>query len=132
MSEELEKSMYFGASPSTFQKAKLLRNKMTPEEKLLWEKLKNKQLCKLRFRRQHPIGTYIADFYCHAALLVVEIDGKIHLQQKEEDQNRTIEIESFGIKVVRFTNEEIKVNMEQVIQQITQIVESRLKDQSLI
>lgn len=120
--------MYFGASPSTFQKAKLLRARMTPEEKLLWEKLKSKQICNVRFRRQHPISTYITDFYCHAALLVIEIDGKIHLRQKEEDQNRTLEIESFGVKVIRFSNEEIKLNIERVIKQITHIVEHRLED----
>ena len=79
---EIEKSMYFGAKPITFEAARILRKNMTFHEKLLWEKLKLKQICGKRFRRQHPIDFFIVDFYCHEARLVVEIDGEI--QKKPE------------------------------------------------
>ena len=127
MSEELNKAMYFGAVPVTFNKARLLRNKITPEEKILWEKLKGKQICNARFRRQHPISKYIADFYCHAAFLVVELDGKIHNKQKAEDQKRDKELESLGIKTIRFSNEEVILDITNVVQKIKQIVSKRLK-----
>lgn len=65
--KELDKGMYFRAKPVTLETAKLLRNRMTPSEKILWEKLKGKQMLGLRIRAQHPIEFYIADFYCHTA-----------------------------------------------------------------
>jgi very-short-patch-repair endonuclease len=70
--EELDKNMYFKATPEKMEIAKNLRNNMTYSEKLLWEKLKGKQICGLRFRRQHPIDLFIVDFYCHKVRLVVE------------------------------------------------------------
>jgi very-short-patch-repair endonuclease len=82
---ELNKTMYFRASPETMNNARMLRENMTQTEKLLWERLKGKQILGLRFRRQHPIFIFIADFYCHEARLVVEIDGEIHNQQLEYD-----------------------------------------------
>jgi len=89
MTEELNKSMYYGATPSTFEKARQLRNKLTPTEAILWEHLKGKQICNTRFRRQHPISIFIVDFYCHAAKLIIELDGKIHLKNREYDNERT-------------------------------------------
>ena len=126
MTEELNKPMYYGASPVTLEKARQLRNRMTPEEILLWEKLKGKQICNTRFRRQHPINMFIVDFYCHAAKLVVELDGEIHIQQKEYDKERTEIIEEFNIKVIRFSNSEIQTNIKKAIETITQKVQNRL------
>lgn len=117
--QELEKQMYYGASPMIFERAFRLRRIMTHTEELLWNKLCKKQICNLRFRRQHPISRYIVDFYCHSAKLVVELDGKIHLGKKESDMKRTIEIESFGIQVIRFTNEEVEKDINSVVEQIT-------------
>jgi very-short-patch-repair endonuclease len=79
---EFDKPMYFGAKPSIFRAAYILRKTMTVPESLLWEKLKSKQINGLRFRRQHPIDIFIADFYCDKAKLVVEIDGEIHKSPK--------------------------------------------------
>ena len=107
--------MYFRAKSGTLETARLLRKNMTNYEELLWERLKGKQISGLRFRRQHPIDIFIADFYCHDARLVIEIDGDIHIQQIEYDDGRTAEIEKFGIKVIRFTNSEIVNNIEAVI-----------------
>ncbi len=130
--EELDKLMYYGAKPLIFERANALRSKMTPAEQLLWEKIKGKQICGVRFRRQHPIDIFIVDFYCHAALLVIELDGKIHLQQKEYDEGRTAEIEKLDIEVFRFTNQEVESNIERVIELITNKVEYRLKNKSLL
>jgi very-short-patch-repair endonuclease len=126
--EELEKSMYYGATPSTLEKARHLRNKMTTEEIMLWEKLKGKQICNLRFRRQHPINIFIADFYCHEAKMVIELDGKIHLKTKEYDKERTSIIQDFEIEVLRFTNDEVSSDINSVVEKITENVKKRLKN----
>ncbi len=111
--------MYYGAAPVTFQKARQLRNKTTTAEQLLWEKVKGKQICNARFRRQHPISKFIVDFYCHAAKLIIEIDGKIHLKSKEYDKERTDILRSYNLEVIRFSNMEIETNIEKVLKKIT-------------
>ena len=73
-----ERQMFYGATPLIFERANQLRKHQTESEKLLWEILKNKRMLGLRFKRQHPIDKYIADFYCHSLKLVIEVDGKIH------------------------------------------------------
>jgi very-short-patch-repair endonuclease len=110
----------YNADPETIEIAKLLRKRMTPSEKLLWEKLRRKKIFGVKFRRQHPIGFYIADFYCHDLCLVIEVDGSVHdrLEQKEHDENRSAEMDRLGIKVVRFTNNEIKNHIGSVMQHI--------------
>ncbi len=115
---ELEKDMYFGASAQTLKKAKLFRNNLTNAESLLWENLKGKQISGMRFRRQHPINIYIVDFYCHQAKLVIEIDGGNHKSQKEYDKNRTLDLESYGLIVIRFFNSEVEKNLENVLKKI--------------
>jgi very-short-patch-repair endonuclease len=124
---ELDKTMYFKASPEIMNNLRMLRETMTTFEKLLWEKLKGKQICGLRFCRQHPIFIFIADFYCHEVRLVVEIDGEIHNQQEEYDDGRSAEMEKFDIKVIRFQNYEIENNIEKVVQEIKNAVIQRLK-----
>jgi very-short-patch-repair endonuclease len=124
--KELDKNMYFRAKPGVLELAKSLRNNMTYHEKLLWEKLKGKQLYGLRFRRQHPISFFIVDFYCHEAMLVVEVDGEIHYDRIDYDDGRSAEMEKFGIKVIRFTNIEVENNIEKVIKTIEIIVNERI------
>jgi len=124
---ELEKSMYFKAKAETIQAAKLLRENMTEYESILWERLKGKQIDGFRFRRQHPIDFFIADFYCHQARLVVEIDGGIHEKKKEYDEGRTAEMEKFGIKVIRFSNDQIISNLDYVVSIIKKTVTDRVK-----
>jgi very-short-patch-repair endonuclease len=124
--EELEKNMYFKAKPETMEAARLLRKNMTYYEKQLWEKLKGKQIDGYRFRRQHPIDLFIADFYCHEARLVVEIDGEIHNHKEEYDDGRSAEMEKYEIKVIRFTNSEVEENIENVVSRIKQAVSQRL------
>ena len=124
---ELNKTMYFRASPETMNNARMLRENMTTTEKLLWERLKGKQILGLRFRRQHPIFIFIVDFYCHEARLVVEVDGEIHNQQLEYDDGRTAEMEKFYIEVIRFSNDEIEQDIDEVINRITERVKKRVE-----
>ena len=125
--EELDKGMYFGAKPGIIEKAKILRNNMTSFEEILWDRLKGKQVSGLRFRRQHPIDIFIADFYCHAARLVVEIDGEIHCMSNEYDEGRTAEMEKYDIKVIRFSNEEVQNELDAVVGKINFIALERTK-----
>ncbi|MDX8337735.1 endonuclease domain-containing protein [Draconibacterium sp. IB214405] len=120
-------SMFYGAKAHIFEKAKLLRNNMTVAELLLWEQLKGKKVLGLRFRQQHPIDIFIADFYCHPIKLVIEVDGGIHKSrdQKEYDIGRTGELNYWDIEVVRFTNEEIEKDITRVIEVIKQKCLSR-------
>jgi len=79
--------------------------------------LRNRKILGFKFRRQHPLDKYIADFYSHEAKLIIEIDGGIHnqLDSIEYDKNRSYELEELGIKVLRFTNEEVNESLGMVL-----------------
>ncbi len=94
-----------------------LRTTQTPQEVLLWSRLRREQLG-FKFRRQHSIGGYIVDFYCPLKKLVIEIDGSQHFGNKEYDEIRSKYLEGLDIKVIRFTNAEINTNMSGVIDKI--------------
>ena len=115
MSEREYLGMHAGAKPEIFRFAKELRANMTAAEKQLWAFLRLKPKG-FKFRRQHPFNRYILDFYCHKAKLAIEIDGKYHElpEQKNLDEYRTKEIESFGVQELRFTNEEVMNQFEKV------------------
>ena len=116
-----DRSMFYGASGELFSKARALRRNTTESEKLLWEKIRGNQLSGFRFKRQHPIGYYIVDFYCHKARLVIELDGEYHNQadQMIYDILRTEELMDFGLTVLRFSNEEVKNRIENVLRSIS-------------
>ncbi|MFV0599407.1 MAG: endonuclease domain-containing protein [Bacteroidales bacterium] len=114
-------SMFYGAMPGIFEKAKELRENMTDAEKKLWSRLKNNQLGE-RFKSQHPIYIFIVNFYCHKYKLVVEIDGGYHKTQVDYDEGRTSELERIGIRVIRFTNEEVMNDIDRVVEEIKQHV----------
>ena len=118
--------MYFRAKAGTLETDKLLRKNMTKTEELLWDKLKGKQILGLRFRRQHPIDIFIADFYCHEARLVIEIDGDIHNYSIEFDNGREAEIEEYNIKVIRFSNDQVINDIESVVNNIRTAVQERI------
>jgi len=113
---------HFNANPDTFRTAKVLRKKMTEAEKKVWKELRNRNLSGYKFRRQHPVGQYIVDFYCPGRGLVIEIDGGIHNEPEkhEKDQNRQAELDRLGLKVIRFTNEEVQGDIENVMLKIEQ------------
>ena len=109
--------MWKGAPSDSFTKAQFLRRNETKAEKLLWEKLRNNQLEGLKFRRQHPVNIYIADFYCHKFKLIIELDGDYHNQeeQKQKDEVRTEVLRLNDLKIIRFKNEEVEQDINQVL-----------------
>jgi cyclase len=123
-----EGGMFNQAHPILFERAKSLRKNMTEAENILWGYLKA-GINGLKFRRQHPIGIYIADFYCHRVKLVIEIDGKIHddPQVKILDEQREGELEKWGYQVIRFTNEGLFRDIEKVLLTIKLKVEELSK-----
>ena len=120
-------SMFYDAKPIIFERAKAMRENMTQAEKSVWELLKLNKMLGLRFKPQHPIDIFIADLYCHQLKLVIEIDGGIHksVDQREYDIGREAELEHWGIKVIRFTNEEVESNIDQIQSEIERICNER-------
>ena len=109
-----------GATPTLFKNAGGLRKAKTEAEEKLWQSLRNRNINNCKFRRQHPIGQFIADFYCHEVKLIVEVDGGYHnaAEQKEYDAARTQAINEFSVRVIRFTNEEILSSLPEVLRKI--------------
>ncbi len=113
--------------------ARQLRRHQTKSETMFWEAVRNNQFLKLKFYRQHPLyfeyvgkeTFFIADFYCHEKQLVIEIDGPIHQFQKEYDQLRDHLINSLGIRVLRFTNQEIETTLNEVLDNIKQFIHKK-------
>jgi len=103
-----------------------LRSDMTGPEKRLWSRLRSRQLQGSKFRRQHGIGPYIVDFYCPEQSLVIEIDGDSHAdaEQIEKDQRRDRYLQSIGLRVVRYTNDDIMKNLDGVLEDLQKRVSS--------
>jgi len=108
--------MFLGAHNLIFENAKALRNAPTHAEIIMWSYLKQRPL-KYKFRRQHPISIYMADFYCHSLKLIIEIDGSIHDTEEARihDIERRNYLEREGIKFLRFTNLGVEKKLESVI-----------------
>jgi len=112
--------------------ARELRRNSTPSEKLFWEVVRNRKLDDKKFYRQYPIyfdllgkeTFFIADFYCHEEKLVVEIDGAYHQRQKDYDELRTAVINLLGIRVIRFSNKQVVVELKNVLNQITTFIKT--------
>ena len=114
----LKTNFHLPYNPLLVERAKQLRKNLTTAEKKLWnEYLKNLEF---KFLKQRPIDNFIVDFYCSALKLVIEIDGDSHFttEAKEYDEVRTKVLEGYGLKVIRFTNDEVLNNLEGVCQQI--------------
>jgi very-short-patch-repair endonuclease len=92
-----------------------LRNNSTYAEVLLWQQIKGRKIRGYQFARQKPIGKYVADFYCSKLKLVIEIDGISHIGKEEKDKVRQDYLESIGLNVIRFLDDEVKTNMEAVL-----------------
>jgi len=104
--------------PELVQRARELRKNLTPAETLLWKYLKRKQINGFDFDRQKPIDRYIVDFYCKILKLAIEIDGQSHDFKIEYDVKRQKRLESFGIKVIRFTEKEVPHDLDNVLTEI--------------
>ena len=115
--------MFYKADPLIFDKARELRKRLTPSEQIFWLRLKE-QFPGYKFRKQHPISIYIADFYCHKLKLVIEIDGPIHNSEeaKLNDEKRQKDLENLDLTVIRFTNDQIKNEIENVIEMISSTI----------
>jgi adenine-specific DNA-methyltransferase len=117
---ERNKSKSIRTPNSIKKRARELRKAATPAETILWNQLRNRRLNGIKFRRQHPLGSYIVDLYCPAHRLVVEIDGEIHRYQGVNDQTRTDQLEEKGYKVIRFWNYEVEHHLGIVLDTIAE------------
>jgi len=111
-------------NPNLKQKARQLRQNMTESERVLWMRLRGKQLLGLQFYRQKPIDDYIVDFYSPKAKLIIEIDGSQHLEDKhvEKDRYRDERLSRLGLKVIRFNSRQVLEETEAVLEAIYQLV----------
>ncbi|MBN2116223.1 MAG: endonuclease domain-containing protein [Anaerolineales bacterium] len=105
------------------QRARELRREMTPAEKILWQELRGNKLG-VHFRRQRVIAGFIVDFYCHQAELVIEVDGCIHEEemQRENDVLQDKTLSELGLRVVRVSNKDVLKNLKQVIKRIQELI----------
>ena len=119
-------SIHYGANGIAFQRARALRRKSTPAEKRLWQALRNRRLADFKFRRQHPIGPFIVDFFCNPAELVIEVDGDVHdiPEVMEYDLRREKCLKNLGLKILRFRNEEVMVNLSAVLEEIVRCLQA--------
>ncbi|MDR0792158.1 MAG: DUF559 domain-containing protein [Chitinophagaceae bacterium] len=122
-----KEGMYNEATPKMFELAKELRKNMTDAEKLLWNYLKT-GVNGLKFRRQHPIGMYIVDFYCHKVKLIIELDGSIHDKEeiKKHDEVREDDLRKWGYNILKFRNEILFTGIEKILFTIKTKVEDLL------
>lgn len=117
-------NLTWGAKRGIFDNAKELRKSMTYAEEVLWKHLRNNKVMGVKFRRQHPLDIFIADFYCHSKKLIIELDGGIHdtTEQKQYDDGRTFELEEKGFHILRFKNEEVFNDIEAVLGKIKSLL----------
>jgi very-short-patch-repair endonuclease len=104
-----------------------LRDTMKPAERILWERLRKKRCNGFRFRRQYGVGAFIVDFYCPSLSLAIEVDGSIHneIAVGQYDRWRQEWIESVGIRVIRFTNDDVVHRIDSVIERIIAAAEGK-------
>lgn len=97
---------------------------MTPAEKVLWQELRGNKLG-IHFRRQQVIAGFIVDFYCHSAGRVIELDGDIHREQHEYDDDRDRVLENMGLRIVRFSNNDVLLNLQNVLIQLSEMIRKK-------
>jgi len=114
--------------------ARTLRSNMTDAEQLLWKHMRGKQIHGVQFYRQKPLAGYIADFYCAAANLIVEVDGSQHLKPEQllYDQERSKVFASLGLDVLRFDNQEVLMQTESVLAVIESAVSKKIPPAPLL
>ena len=98
--------------------ARLLRSQATKAEEILWRRLRGSRFDDAKFRRQVPFDRFVVDFYCHAAKLAIELDGKQHEWFADYDAERTRILETRGISVIRFANAEVEGDLDFVLERI--------------
>jgi acetylglutamate kinase len=117
------KNMFYGAGPLVFKRAEELRKNMTSAENIIWQHIHINEW-RLKFRRQHPISKFVVDFYCHPIKLVIEIDGDIYANEevKKNDKLREKTLRDLGLHVLRFKNEEISMNSNDVLKKLDETI----------
>jgi very-short-patch-repair endonuclease len=130
--EPFNENLHQNANGRLYEYARILRQRQTEAEEKLWQLVRNRKLNGLKFRRQHPLDKYIADFYCHEKRLVIELDGGVHKSklQQEIDEERTSVLIKLGMTLLRFKNEDVINNSKVVTDRITKIAEN-LPSQSI-
>ena len=106
-------------------RARELRRELTPAERILWPRLRGRRFLGFKFRRQHPFGRYVLDFFCHESSIVVELDGLTHVGREAQDKRRQRWIESRGLKVLRFWDSDVYTNLNGVLEVIWHECDSR-------
>ena len=106
------------ATEHMIARGRQLRQDAPFPERLLWGKLRNRRCAGLKFRRQQPLGPYVADFFCASARVVIELDGRSHTGQEVQDKERQRYLEEMGFKVIRFTNDRVLANLAGVVEAI--------------
>ncbi|MDP9363562.1 MAG: DUF559 domain-containing protein [Chloroflexota bacterium] len=104
-----------GIAPGGVANARALRQRMTPAEEVLWRALRGRRFAAYKFRRPHPVGPFVLDFCCPAARLVVEVDGAVHDRQAEQDDFRTGMLEANDYRILRFWNEDVLGDVDEVL-----------------
>ena len=117
-------------NPKAQQRAQVLRKRTTDTERLLWSHLRRRQLQGYRFRRQVPIGNYIADFVCIEARLIIELDGSQHQDQRVYDEQRTRYLEQRGFKIFRVWDNQAFTETQSVLETIANMLESATQQQT--
>ena len=115
-------------NPKLKQLARNLRKRMTLSEILLWSHLRKRQMGGYQFLRQKPIGNFIVDFFCKELTLAIEIDGESHDEKIEQDEQRQKKLESLGIRILRFHDQEVKNNLDGVLTAIGKWIRENERD----
>ena len=120
MKDKYTDSLHNDANNKLYEYGRDLRKDSTEAEKVMWKCLRGRKLQGYKFRRQHPLERYIADFYCHEKRLVIELDGSVHDERMNEnyDEVRTQQLNESGIRVIRFRNELVLNNIDMVLTEI--------------
>lgn len=126
LGEGLKDSYRQRASIAMVNIARDLRQRQTPAEVIMWECLRNRRLANIKFRRQHPVANtnYVVDFFSYEHKLVIELDGGIHATQQDADAQRQSALEVLGLQVIRFTNEQVYTQLQDVLATIIHVIES--------
>ncbi len=121
---ELFDSTFYDASQNIFENARFLRMNMTDAERRLWKKLESRKFRNLKFRRKHPMKKYILDFYCPEYKVAVDVDDGIHSKtdQIEYDQTKTKYLKESGIREIRFTDEDIMLDINETLRRIERFI----------
>jgi very-short-patch-repair endonuclease len=128
LEEPIMKGKIIYYNPALTKKARILRKKSTPAEILLWKRLKKKQLLGYDFHRQKPIDKYIVDFFCPKLKIAIEIDGISHNDKVEYDRKRESDLKKLGIHILRFTEKQVRININVIVLQIENYINDIMKN----